>query len=101
VTDAKKTALVGKAFRFAPGREGKPAARFWKFWVSGSEVYANSRTAGNLTKISVHASGQIHIRHEGKDLNRLAAPLLLGKGQRLHAFEVRRISQRNRFRPEY
>jgi hypothetical protein len=44
---------------------------------------------GSSAKISVHASGQIHMRLEGKDLNQLAPPLLLGNGQWLHAFELR------------
>jgi hypothetical protein len=42
-----------------------------------------------MAKISVHASGQIHMRFEGKDLQQLAPPLLLGNGQWLHAFELR------------
>jgi hypothetical protein len=79
----------GHELRIAPSRDGTPAAHFWKFRVSGNEVYATNRILGNTAKISVHASGQIHMRIEKRDLQRLAPPLLLGNGQWLHAFELR------------
>jgi len=94
-----KAVCVGEALRVAPGRHGKPAARFWKFWVSGSEVYAATRSLGSMAKISVHASGQIHMRFEGKDLQHLAPPLLLGNGQWLHAFELRFLLSPDAYRP--
>ena len=85
----KKPLCEGKAFRFAPGRQGKPVAFFWKFWACGNEVYATTRSAGKHTKISVHESGQIHMRIEERQLNQLAPPLFVGNGQWLHAFELR------------
>jgi len=48
-----------------------------------------TRGPGTGAKISVHASGQIHMRLEARDLQRLAAPLVLGGGRWLHAFELR------------
>lgn len=96
----KNAALVGKVLRIAPGRQGKPAANFWKFWVSGSEVYATTRSSGAIRKISVHESGQIHMRFEGKDLQQLAPPLLLGNGQWLHAFELRFLLSPDAYRPQ-
>jgi hypothetical protein len=54
---------------------------------------------GSSAKISVHASGQIHMRLEGKDLNQLAPPLLLGNGQWLHAFELRFLLSPDAHRP--
>lgn len=95
----KKAVCVGEALRVAPGRQGQPAAYFWKFWVSGSEAYATTRSMGNMTKISVHESGQIHMRFEGKDLQPLAPPLLLGNGHWLHAFELRFLLSPDAYRP--
>lgn len=90
---------MGEAFRFAPGRQGRPAASFWKFWVSGSEVYATTRSTGSFAKISIHASGQMHVRLEERGLDRLAPPLLLGNGQWLHAFELRFLLSPDAYRP--
>lgn len=90
---------VGEAARIAPGHEGQLAAFFWKFWVSGSEVYSTNRSMGNMTKISVHKSGQIHMRFEGKDLQHLAPALLLGNGLLLHAFELRFLLSPDAYRP--
>ena len=90
---------VGEALRVAPARQGKPAALFWKFWVDGNEVYATSRMLGSTAKISVHESGQIHIRLEKKLLQRLAPPLLLGDGQWLHAFELRFLLSADAYSP--
>jgi hypothetical protein len=87
----KETTLPvqGKAIRFAPGRDNEPAASFWKIWAEGSEVYASSRGPGGSAKISVHASGQIHYRLEGKLKQDMAPLMQLGSGQWLHAFELR------------
>lgn len=90
---------MGEALRVAPGRQGKPAALSWKFWVSGSEVYATTRNNGNTAKISFHASGQIHMRFEGKHVRNLAPPLLLGNGQWLHAFELRFLLSPDAYSP--
>lgn len=79
----------GKEFRFGPGRIGKPATTLWKFWVHGNEAYAMVRNSGGPMKISVHASGQIHMRREGRDLQQLAPPTVMGGGSWLHAFELR------------
>lgn len=86
----KKTLPVeGKAIRFAPSHDTEPAARFWKVWAEGNEVYASARTPQGLMKISVHASGQIHYRL-GPKLKQDLAPLMkLAGGFWMHAFELR------------
>lgn len=78
-----------KAVRFAPARHGRPAATFWKFWASGNEVYALTRGWGDLTRVSVHSSGQIHMHMGGRDIQTLAMPLPLAGRKWLHAFELR------------
>jgi len=81
--------VQGKAIRFAPGCDNEPAASFWKIWAEGNEIYTSSRSPGGLAKISVHASGQIHYRLEGKLKQDLAPFMQLGSGPWLHAFELR------------
>jgi len=80
---------TGNSLRIAPARDGLQAACFWKFWRSGNEVYATCRSFGDYAKISVHASGQIHMRYRGKHRQELAQPLILGEGNWLHAVELR------------
>ncbi len=87
-TPLSKPLAVGNTVRIAPGRNRVPLCAFWKFWVTGNEVYATTR-GGDPMHLSVHASGQIHMRIGGKDLQHLAPPLWLGQGQSLHAFEVK------------
>ena len=83
-------ALVeGKAIRFGPSRNQEPAASLWKMWVQGCEVYATSRGPGGVCKISVHASGQVHFRIEGKHKQDLAPAMQLGSDTWYHAFELR------------
>src|SRR5438128_1446872 len=79
---------TGQAFRVAPGQSGEPVASFWKFWVEGSELYAMNRDL-NTMKISVHASGQIHMRLERRDLQPLAPSLQLTGSSWKHALEIR------------
>lgn len=81
--------MEGKAIRFAPGRGQRPAASFWKVWAEGNEIYASFRSPGGLSRISVHASGQIHYRIEAKLKQDLAPPTRLSSGCWLHAFEIR------------
>jgi hypothetical protein len=80
---------AAKAVRVGPGQHGKPAALFWKFWTEKSEIYATSRGGGHLTKISVHASGQVHMHIGPRNLQHMAPPMPMGSGQWLHAVEVR------------
>jgi len=54
-----------------------------------TEIYASSRSPGGSPKISVHASGQIHFRLEGKLKQDLAPLMPLGSGPWLQAFELR------------
>jgi hypothetical protein len=61
---------------------------FWKFWIEKNEIYATSRIAGQINKISIHASGQIHMHLGRRDVQRLAAPMPFGVAW-LHAFELR------------
>lgn len=87
--------MEGKAIRFAPGQDGEPIARFWKVWAEGNEIYASSRSPQGLTRISVHASGQIHYRLRPKLKQDLAPLMQLGDGPWFHAFEIRfLLSQR-------
>jgi hypothetical protein len=95
----KKLVSTGEAFRVAPSQDGKPAAQFWKFWVTGSEIYATSRSGGNIAKISIHESGQIHMRFEGKDLQQLAPSMPLPNEQWLHAFELRFLLSADAYSP--
>lgn len=78
-----------KELRVGPGRQRQPVAGLWKFWVEGNEIYATTRALGQVAKISVHASGQIHMRIESRELQQLAPPMPLGNGNWLHAFELR------------
>jgi hypothetical protein len=81
--------VQGKAIRFAPGRNQEPAATFWRIWVEGSEIYAMTRNSMGVTKISVHASGQIHYRLGPKVKQDLAPLMQLGAGPWFHAVEIR------------
>ncbi len=90
--------VTGKAFRVAPGQSGQPVASFWRFWVEGRELYAVNRDSGS-TKISVHASGQIHMRLEKRDLQLLAPALTLVGSRWNHALEIRYLIAPDRFRP--
>lgn len=74
--------------RVGPQRNGVPAAFFWKFWTSGGEVYAASRIGGHHTKISVHKSGQIHMRLGEMKKQAFFPPTLLSNGW-MHAIEIR------------
>jgi len=87
--DSHGVPIEGKAIRFAPGRGQEPAARFWKIWAEGSEVYALARTPEGLMKISVHASGKIHYTLGPKLRQDLAPASQVGSGPWMHAFEVR------------
>jgi hypothetical protein len=88
----------GRAYRIAPGLSGRQAASFWKFWTTGDEIYASCRSwrSGRYTKVSVHKSGQIHLRI-GEMQQVLAKPLLLGTW--LHAFELRFLRSPGAFFP--
>jgi hypothetical protein len=81
--------VEGKAIRFAPGVGLEPAAGLWKVWAQGSEIYAMSRNPLGLIKISVHKSGQIHLRIGTKHKQNLRPPFKLGLGPWFHAFEIR------------
>lgn len=81
--------VKGKQIRFAPARDGKPASFIWKVWVQGSDVYAQCRRFGGSLKLSVHASGQIHLRQAPKQKQDLAPLMQLGSGPWLCGFELR------------
>jgi hypothetical protein len=91
--------IEGKMFRFAPGRGGEPAARFWKVWAEGNEVYALARMPEGIAKISVHESGQIHLRTGPKRKQDLAPIMGLGAGPWLHAVEIRFLLSAGAKRP--
>jgi hypothetical protein len=81
--------LEGKAIRFAAERGGKPAASFWKVWCEGSEIYALARNFVGQLKISIHGSGQIHLRLGPKHKQDLAPLMRLGLGPWFHALEIK------------
>ena len=84
-----KLPFTGKTIRFAPSRGASVAASPGKVWADGSEIYATVRKPGGDSKISVHASGQIHFRAEAKDKQDWAPLLRLGMGPWSHAVELR------------
>lgn len=88
----------GKAIRIAPGQSGQPIASFFKYWIEGSELYAMNRDAGSL-KFSIHASGQVHLRMERRDLQLLAPALLLDGTDWKNALEIRYLIAADRSRP--
>jgi hypothetical protein len=90
--------VTGQAFRVAPGQSGQPVASFWKFWIEGSELYAMNRDSATM-KISVHSSGQIHVRLEQRDLQLLAPALEFVGSSWKHALEIRYLIAPDRFRP--
>lgn len=82
--------IIGTAVRFAPRRDTiQPATSIWKVWAQGNEVYALSRSAQGINKISVHQSGAIHYRLGIKHKQDLAPLMQLGTGPWSHAFEIR------------
>jgi len=94
-----KPLVVGKEFRFAPARDRKQACTTWKFWISGREVYATSRSSGDLTRVSVHESGRVHMHMGDRDVQGLAPLLALGDGSWLHAVELRFLLSADAHRP--
>jgi hypothetical protein len=89
---------TGRAFRVAPSQSRQPVASFWKFWVEGNELYAMNRDLAAM-KISVHESGQIHLRLEKRDLRPLAPPLALADTSWNHVLEIRYLIAPDRHRP--
>lgn len=89
---------VGKSVRVGPGNGQIPTACFWKFWTEGNEIYAASRGGGHLSKISVHASGQIHMHLGPRNTLTFAPPVALGDDW-LHAIEIRFLLGRGSFTP--
>lgn len=81
--------MQGKAIRFAPGRELEPASWFWRMWTEGNEIYALTRNSGEVLKVSVHASGQIHYRLGPKHKQNFAPLMQLGSSHWNHALEIR------------
>lgn len=90
--------ISGKAFRIAPAQAGQPVASFWKFWTEGNELYAMNRDASS-TKVSIHASGQTHLRMERRDRQPLFPPFTLPDSDWRHALEIRYLLAPDRFRP--
>jgi hypothetical protein len=93
----EKEVLVGGELRVAPSQNDQLAAGIWRFWTDGSDIYALKRSSRGLNKLSVHQSGQIHMRIEGKDLQLLASPQPFGDW--LHAFELRFLISQDSLRP--
>jgi hypothetical protein len=95
----RDAAQIGGAFRIAPSRSGEPAAQYLRFWVENSEIYASVRNTGRGMHLSIHSSGDIHLRLEGKDKESLSPLLpLAGSGWR-HAVELRYLLGDNIHRP--
>ncbi len=89
----------GKACRFAPALEGRPASNFWKLWAEGSEVYLTCRTPGGNHRFSIHQSGQVHYRLAAKEKLDLAPLMQLSLGPWVHAIEIRFLLSPNSLPP--
>jgi hypothetical protein len=89
--------VAGKAIRVGPGQAGQPIGSIWKFWVEGNELYAIGRDMGHA-KISVHASGRIHMRGEKRDMQLLAPAVPLAGSRWNHVLEVRFLIAPDRVR---
>jgi hypothetical protein len=89
VSNTGSLQVGGKAIRFAPRQDKKPAASFWKIWTEGGEIYALGRNSVGAAKISVHASGQIHQRLAPKLKQDLTPLRRVGSGPWFHALEIR------------
>ena len=63
-------------------------------------MYALTRSSRGLVKISIHESGQIHLRLESKDKQPLAPPLSLANGLWLHGVELRFLLHSRANRPQ-
>jgi hypothetical protein len=105
VTDLGKVKTVeNKALRFAPGRDRErlqiegPSFSIWKIWAEGSEVYALSRMMGS-TKLSAHASGQIHLTMAAKQKHILSPPTRIGTSVWTHAVELRFLRSDDALKP--
>src|SRR5262245_54660187 len=85
--------------RVVPLRSRRPATHLWKFWVSGNEVYAVSRTSGGVGRVAIHGSGKIHFHLAGRDLQDMAPPIPLEGSGWVHALEVRFLISDRALRP--
>jgi hypothetical protein len=99
IDSAAKPIANGKHIRIGVMRNRKPAAGIWKFWSQGADVYAMSRLSGSTAKISVHASGQIHMRNSARDLQQFAPAIAMGDGRWHHAFELRFLLSEDTYLP--
>jgi hypothetical protein len=103
VCDMKQSPALpveGKQIRLAPSRNRQePDAALWRVWAEGSEVYAWSRGPGGSAHISVHESGQVHMR-QGPKLKQDMAPVMqLSNGPWFHAFELRFLLSHGAYLP--
>jgi hypothetical protein len=98
IASGRPPTRVGKSVRVGPGNGEVPTACFWKFWTEGNEIYAASRGGGHLTKISVHASGQIHMHLGPRNTLTFAPPIAVGDDW-LHAIEIRFLIGPGSFTP--
>jgi hypothetical protein len=89
---------VGGVVRIGPRIGQSAAACFWKFWTGGNEIYAATRSGGNQTKISVHASGEIHMHFGPRNMQKFAPPVCLSDGW-AHAVEIRFLIGHGASRP--
>jgi hypothetical protein len=99
IDSTAKPLTTGKLLRIGVRRNGKQAAGIWKFWSQGADVYAMKRQGGNTSKISVHATGQIHMRTGTRDLQHLAPAIVMADGLWHHAFELRFLLSKDTYSP--
>lgn len=91
--------VLKKSYRFAPARDRGLLTSLWKVWTEKSEVYATTRVSGGAFHLSVHESGLIQLRGQGKDRQQLAPAASLGNGDWFHAFELRFLVGERAFVP--
>ena len=92
--------VQGKTVRVGVVQNGLPATFFWKFWVSGNEVYASNRFGPDAARLSFHESGYSHIRLGFKTAQQIWPPsYLIGPTGWLHAAEIRFLLSEDALQP--
>jgi hypothetical protein len=89
-----------EVLRIAPSRAGKPVASYLRFWSQRSDVFVIVHMGGHLGKISIHESGQIHMRLEnGKDMQKFSPLMQIDGSGWKHALEIRYLLADPMFSP--
>jgi hypothetical protein len=95
---AEQVSPITGVLRWAPTIDGVPAACMWRLWIQGDDIYALNRNSGEVTKLSVHFTGQIHMSL-GESRRQELARLIPLDDAWSHAFEWRFLLSADAFRP--